>query len=72
MRRCLSGGLQLKKELNNYEEIIEKLDGLLKEKELANRNKRMEREKKEEELRMQKRYKEEKVIMRSQMRKKLE
>ena len=47
-------GLQLKRELKNYEEIVEKLDGLLKEKELADGNKRMESEKKEEELRMQK------------------
>ena len=67
-------GLQLKRELNNYEEIVEKLDGLLKEKELADRNKRMENEKREEDLRMQKRYNEEKLIeeMKFQMRKKLE
>ena len=67
-------GLQLKRELNNYEELMEKLDGLLKEKELADPNKKMEREKKEEELRMQKQYNEEKLIeeMKFQMRKKLE
>ena len=34
--------LQLKKELNNYWEIIEKADGLLKGKKLADHNKRME------------------------------
>ena len=54
-------GLQMKRELNNYEEIVEKLDGLLKEKELADHNKRMESEKKEE-LRMQKQYNEKKLI----------
>ena len=54
-------GSQLKRELNNYEEIVEKLDGLLKDKELSDRNKRMETEKKEEELRMQKRYNEEEL-----------
>ena len=46
--------LQLKRELNNYKEIIEKLDGLLKEKELADRSKKMESWKREEELSMQK------------------
>ena len=51
--------LQLKKELNNYEEIIENLDRLLKENELADPNKKMESEKKEDKLRMQKRYNEE-------------
>ena len=67
-------GLQLRRELNNYEEIVEKLDGLLKEKEFVDRNKRMESEKKEEELRMEKRHNEEKLIeeMKFQMRKKLE
>ena len=45
-------GLQLKRELNNYEETVEELNGLLKEKELPNGSKRMESEKKEEELRM--------------------
>ena len=67
-------GLQLKKELNNYEEIIENLDRLLKEKELADPNKKTESEKKEDELRMQKRYNEEKLIyeMKFQMCKKLE
>ena len=54
-------GSQLKRELNNYKEIVEKLDGLLKEKELSDRNKKMETEKKEEELRMQKRYNEEEL-----------
>ena len=44
----------MKKELNNYEEIIEKLDELLKEKGFADYNKRIEIEKKEEELRLQK------------------
>ena len=70
----LKWGLQLKKELNNYEEIIEKLDGLLKEKPLADPNKKMESEQKEEELRIQKRYSKEKLIeeMKFQMRKKLE
>ena len=43
-------GLQLKRQLNNYEEIIEKLDRLLKGKELADRNKKIESEKKEEKL----------------------
>ena len=42
-------------------EIVEKSDGLLKEKELVDRNKRVESEKKEEELRMEKRYNEEKL-----------
>ena len=54
-------GSQLKIELNNYKEIVEKLDELLKEKELSDRNKKMETEKKEEELRMQKRYSEEEL-----------
>ena len=31
-------GLQLKKDLKNYKQIIENLDGLLKEKELDDRN----------------------------------
>ena len=50
------------------------MDGLLKEKELADRNKRMDSEKKEEELRMQKRCNKEKLIeeVKFQMRKKLE
>ena len=50
------------------------MDGLLKEKELADCNKKMENEKKEEELRMQKRHNEEKLIeeMKFQMHKKLE
>ena len=67
-------GLQLTRELSNYEELIEKLDGLLKEKKLADRKKKMENEKNEEELRMQKRYNEKKLIeeMKFQMRKKLE
>ena len=67
-------GLQLKKELINSKEIIEKLDELLKEKELADCNKRMGSEKKEEELKMQERYNEEKLIeeMKFQMCKKLE
>ena len=43
--------LQLKEWLNNYKEIIEKLDGLLREKELADRNRSMESEKKKQELR---------------------
>ena len=55
-------GLQMKRELNNYEETVEKLDRLLKEKELADHNKRMESEKKEEELRMQKQYNKKKLI----------
>ena len=39
-------GLQLKTKLNNYEQIIKKLDGLLKERELVDRNKSMKSEKK--------------------------
>ena len=54
-------GLQLKRERNNYEQIKEKLDGLLKKKELAHRNKEMESEKNEEELRKKKQYNEEKL-----------
>ena len=49
-------GLQLREQLNNYEEIIEKLDGLLREKELADRNRSMKSEKKKQELRTQKQY----------------
>ena len=52
----------MKKELNNYQEIIEKVDELLKDNDLGDRNKRIESEKKEEELKMQKRYNEEKLI----------
>ena len=50
------------------------MDELLKEKELADCNKRMESEKREEELRKQKWYNEDKLIeeMKFQMRKKLE
>ena len=51
----LKWGLQMKKELNNYQEIIEKVDELLKGNDLGDR-------KKEEELKMQKRYNEEKLI----------
>ena len=53
---------------------MEELDGLLKEKKLADPNQKMKSEKKEEELRMQKRYDEEKLIeeMKFQMRRKLE
>ena len=58
----LKWGLQMKKELNNYQEIIEKVDELLKDNDLGDRNKRIESEKKEEELKMQKRYNEEKLI----------
>ena len=58
----LKWGLQMKKELNNYQEIIEKVDELLKGNDLGDRNKRIESEKKEEELKMQKRYNEEKLI----------
>ena len=36
--------LQLERELNNYEEIIQKLHGLLKEIELADCNKKLESE----------------------------
>ena len=52
----------MKKELNNYQEIIEKVDELLKGNDLGDRNKRIESEKKEEELKMQKRYNGEKLI----------
>lgn len=52
----------MKTELNNCEEIIEKLDELLKEKDFADYNKRIKIEKKEEELRMQKQYKKKKLI----------
>ena len=50
------------------------MDELLKEKELADCNKRMESEKREEQLRKQKWYNEDKLIeeMKFQMRKKLE
>ena len=58
----LKWGLQMKKELNNYQEIIEKVDELLKGNDLGDRNKRIESEKKEEELKMQKRYNGEKLI----------
>ena len=51
----LKWGLQMKKELNNYQEIIEKVDELLKGNDLGDR-------KKEEELKMQKRYNGEKLI----------
>ena len=52
----------MKKELNNYQETIEKVDELLKGNDLGDRNKTIESEKKEEELKMQKRYNEEKLI----------